>query len=123
MSALCPVCGGNDGDAPCLYSSEKRVGCLRDARLAKNRMRPTQFVFAPEEVDLSEIVLPMWTVYDRPRDFPDKLIVRLFEGKTASATTVAMSFDTMAQVMDTFRRWTFLTRAPNDDPNIVGTFI
>jgi hypothetical protein len=31
---LCPVCQGDDGNAPCCYPSEGKVGCLRDKRLA-----------------------------------------------------------------------------------------
>jgi hypothetical protein len=84
---------------------------------------PTRFVTSPDEIDLSEIELPLWTVYDRPRDFPDKVVVRLFEGKIAKPTNVALAFDTMAQARDVFRRWHFLTRSPGDDPKIVGTFI
>jgi hypothetical protein len=30
---LCPVCNGNDLDAPCAYTTEKPAGCLRAARL------------------------------------------------------------------------------------------
>jgi hypothetical protein len=30
----CVSCGGNDADMPCLYPSEGKAGCLRDARLA-----------------------------------------------------------------------------------------
>jgi hypothetical protein len=83
----------------------------------------TKFVFAPEEIDLSGIGLPIWTVYDRPKDFPDKFIVRLFDGTTGHPTAFALSFDTIEQVQDTFIRWHFLWRQEADDPKIVGTFI
>jgi hypothetical protein len=33
----CRVCGGNDRDAPCAYPGERRPGCLRDVRMAKER--------------------------------------------------------------------------------------
>ena len=33
-AGLCAACGGNDGDMPCAYPSEKRHGCLRDRRVA-----------------------------------------------------------------------------------------
>jgi hypothetical protein len=33
QQAACPVCSGNDGDAPCAYTTEKPDGCLRAARL------------------------------------------------------------------------------------------
>lgn len=32
---LCAVCGGNDGDVPCAYTTEKPEGCLRAERLKK----------------------------------------------------------------------------------------
>lgn len=32
----CPVCSGNDGDAPCAYTTEKPAGCLRAKRLEQN---------------------------------------------------------------------------------------
>lgn len=31
----CSYCGGNDRDVPCLWPSEGKPGCLRDARLAR----------------------------------------------------------------------------------------
>ncbi len=31
----CPVCQGNDSDAPCAYPSERLPGCLRDIRLER----------------------------------------------------------------------------------------
>jgi len=30
MMITCPVCGGNDADAPCAYPSEDKEGCLRE---------------------------------------------------------------------------------------------
>lgn len=33
---ICPWCRGNDRDMPCLYPSEGKPGCLRDARLKKS---------------------------------------------------------------------------------------
>lgn len=33
----CRVCGGNDKDIPCAYTTEKPVGCLRKARLEHER--------------------------------------------------------------------------------------
>lgn len=35
IHSKCTACGGNDGDAPCLYPSENKAGCLRDARLSR----------------------------------------------------------------------------------------
>lgn len=32
---LCAVCGGNDGDMPCAYTTERPAGCLRAERLKK----------------------------------------------------------------------------------------
>jgi hypothetical protein len=34
--AKCSYCGGNDRDMPCAYPSEKKEGCLRDARLQQS---------------------------------------------------------------------------------------
>lgn len=30
----CPSCGGNDQDMPCAYPSGRKLGCLRDERIA-----------------------------------------------------------------------------------------
>ncbi|HDR8989780.1 TPA: hypothetical protein QDA93_002387 [Burkholderia vietnamiensis] len=31
----CPVCHGNDADAPCAYPGERKHGCIRDERIAR----------------------------------------------------------------------------------------
>jgi hypothetical protein len=36
---ICPVCNGNDGDAPCAYPTEMPANCLRLARIAKTKKK------------------------------------------------------------------------------------
>ena len=66
----------------------------------------------------------MWTVYDHPRDQPDKFVVRMFYGEVW--TPIGFLFDTL----DEARSWVQynggcvrIPRSPDDDPVIVETWL
>jgi hypothetical protein len=73
-------------------------------------------------------VLIMWTIYDRPSDFPDCFVARKFEigrGGEPRATSdilVAHEIDKLRSLLHR-RGLVRMTRAPEDDPKIVETWL
>lgn len=72
-------------------------------------------------------MLTMWTVYDHPRDQPDAIVARRFEVTSSGATPTSelLRFGTLRAVREYFstRGLFCLTREPDDDPNIVETWM
>lgn len=80
-------------------------------------------------------VLVIYTMYDRPRDYPDHIVIRPFviggsgevaRGEPQIQATVIL-VDTVSEARDTMLKFdpglTFLTRQPGDDPPIVGSWL
>lgn len=67
--------------------------------------------------------LQIWTIYDHPKDMPDKFVARLWEGVTPTDQTI------VADDLDTIRRrlrnkgYTRLPRQEADDAKIVETWL
>lgn len=70
----------------------------------------------------------MWTVYDRPLDYPDKVVARRWEvgpGGSVTATPDVLGAETLDDIRRFFedRGLYCLTRQPGDDPAIVETWL
>ena len=70
-------------------------------------------------------VLPMWTIFDHPKDHPDGFIARKFEVKGDVSPTGDTLAGSLEYLRDTFSkaglmRW---SRHADDDPCIVETWI
>jgi len=72
----------------------------------------------------------MWTVYDRPADYPDKFVARRFDvgsdgrGPTPSdSVIVAPDLEMLRYILAFQLHLVCLTRSPEDDPNIVETWL
>lgn len=77
-----------------------------------------------EDIDFSGMTLPMWTVYDHPKDYPDKIVARLWEGALNLPTNAVILFDSLEAVRALFEpRYARLTRSPGDDAKIMETYL
>lgn len=67
---------------------------------------------------------PMWTIYDRPADYPGKFVVRVWYGtvKEPDCTTHDTLDEARQSVLGCGGSF-FFTRAPSDAPCIVETWI
>jgi hypothetical protein len=70
--------------------------------------------------------LLIWTVYERPRDFPDHYIARPFYCSLGHTTPLpahlqAASLESLRMLLPV--GLTLLARSPGDDPSIVETWI
>jgi hypothetical protein len=77
---------------------------------------------------MSDDVLPIWTVYDHPRDYPHCYVARKFlvgglaDELPTDEVITAPTLDEIRELMER-RGLTCLRRAPEDDPVIVETWI
>lgn len=68
---------------------------------------------------------PMWTIYDHPRDYPDKFVVRLWHGPDNSEPQVS-THETLGEARQSIVNQGgsgFLSPSPGEDPCIVETWI
>lgn len=72
-------------------------------------------------------VLPLWVVFDHPRDFPAHVVVREQRagGGLITHAPVACLYASMQEAHHDYRRrgLTWLERQPDDDPCIVGVWV
>jgi hypothetical protein len=73
-------------------------------------------------------MLPMWTVYEHPKDYPDAYVARLFEvdadGPRATGSVIIMkNLDDLRDVLAFQLHLTCLARNDVDDPVIVETWL
>ena len=77
---------------------------------------------------MSEDGLAMWTIYDRPFDFPNMYVARKFvigRGARPQATDHTIVGDDLEPIRAGFRRagLTCLPRADADDPKIIEVWL
>jgi hypothetical protein len=75
-----------------------------------------------------ETGLPMYVIYDHPRDFPDHFVVRphlvLDQGRGSLASKNGFLFDDLAAAREFVpKQMVKIFRHPKDDPVIVETYI
>lgn len=74
---------------------------------------------------MNEPPLYLWTIYEKPRDYPDRWVVRRFSITTAGAVSdevqLADSLDEARELIPPTRY--NLGRTPNDEPQIVETWV
>lgn len=85
-----------------------------------------QFIFEAGKAARDNGILSIWTVYDRPKDYPDTFVARRFEagkgvhGPTGDTVTGDLNQIREAMNMNGLYR---MPRAPSDDRHIVETWM
>lgn len=73
--------------------------------------------------------LPMWALYERPEDYPDGYVARLWrsipEPQATALAIGAPDLDAAIAAVEslTRRMWSYLDRMGDDDPKIVGVLL
>lgn len=86
----------------------------------------TTFVESLKEVDLSYLKIPMAVIYDSPKDFPDMILCRIWEGAGCHPTRIAMQKGSLEEMREAIMAAGFSIRFPRaegDDPVIVETWM
>lgn len=88
-------------------------------------MRENKIVDSLCQVDFSELKFPLVTIYEKPLDFPDDFVARVWEGKGAKPTNIMIRRFTVQEVREDIMAAGFTTvfaRTEDDDPYIVETW-
>jgi hypothetical protein len=72
--------------------------------------------------------LAMWTVYDNPKDYPGKFVARRFDvdasgPKPSASIIVAEDLETLQDILQFEMGLVKLMRSPEDEPQIVETWL
>jgi len=85
-----------------------------------------QFIFETSKAARDRGMLSIWTVYDRPKDYPDTFVARRFEagGGVHGPTddVVTGDLDQITEAMEMCGLYC-MPRAPSDDLRIVETWM
>lgn len=75
------------------------------------------------QIDLSEITMAIFAVYDRPVDYPDHCVARLFD--VDKPTNIVIKRSTVKEMQGYFRQTAlmFHPRDNGDPGNLVGTWM
>jgi hypothetical protein len=67
-------------------------------------------------------VLPMWTIYDHPKDHPEGFIARRFESIMPTGDTLAGELEELREIFINAGLFK-LPRSEGDEPQIVETWV
>lgn len=82
----------------------------------------TLIVPSLEDVDYSGLQMPMFVLYDHPKDFPDKIVVRVWD--MDRPTNIAWLADTLEEARAAMPvHFTRMPRAKTDDDVIIETYV
>lgn len=89
-------------------------------------MKENKIVGSLCQVDFSGLSFPLVTVYEKPLDFPNAYVARVWDGKGPKPTNVMIKRDTLREIREDIRAAGFATsfgRTEDDDPRIVETWM
>ena len=89
-------------------------------------MKENVIVESLQQVDFSELDLPLVTVYKKPLDFPDAFVARVWDGKGPKPTNTMIKRNTIQEIREDIMAAGFETvfqRAEDDEPHIVETWM
>ena len=89
-------------------------------------MKENKIVESLCQVDFSELNFPMATIYEKPLDFPNEFVARVWDGKGAKPTNIIIKRATVQEIREDIRAAGFTTvfvRTEDDDTNIVEIWI
>ncbi len=88
--------------------------------------RPDRIVESMAQVDTSSIRFPMVVIYERPKDYPDAYVGRLWDAIGPEVTTVIIKRAALKELREDLRRSGYMTRIMRDDkdePQVVESWM
>lgn len=86
----------------------------------------TNFVDSMQQVDFSDMKMPMAVIYNGPKDFPNLYMCRIWEGAGCHPTNTAVQRFSLEELREDIKAAGFTTRFPRakgDDPVILETWL
>lgn len=78
------------------------------------------------KVDFSGLKLPLVTIYEKPTDFPDVFVARIWDGVGAKPTNTIITRHSLQEIREDIKAAGFTVRFPraeDDEPHIVETWM
>lgn len=91
----------------------------------ESRKPRTRILKTLQEADTTQI-MPMAVIYKKPREYPDKYVVRIFDAKTGRPTNLAILRNTLEECREDIRKSGYsinFLRSEYDDPIIVESWL
>lgn len=88
--------------------------------------RPDRIAESMAQVDTSGIRFPMVAIYEKPRDYPDAYVGRIWDAIGPEATTVIVKRTTLDELREDLRRSGYMTRImrdEKDEPHVVESWM
>lgn len=98
----------------------------RQKKLAKQNTPLYKRVLTLNLVDYSDIKVPLVVIYDSPKDFPGKVVARVWDGEKNRPTNVYCEYENLKRCEDDVMSAGFIfkfPRTPEDDACIVETYM
>lgn len=77
-----------------------------------------------QQVDLSDIKVPIVAIYEKPEDYPDSCVARIFDGEKATNTImIASCIWILKYDIERHTNLVFLERNEKDVKSLIGTYI
>lgn len=75
------------------------------------------------DIDMSDMTLPLITIYNSPKDYQGKVVARVWEGKAASPTNAVILYSSIEAAQKELSIFFPIEKSPQDDPCIVCTYM
>ena len=70
------------------------------------------------QVDFSDMDLPLAVIYNRPDDFPDRVVARIREGRIDCSTNVCCMYQTVEESRKDLQKAGFVLLMPRDERDV-----
>ena len=77
-----------------------------------------------QQIDLSDLKIPVAAVYNKPLDYPDKCVARIFDlDKPTNAVVIKDELESLMNDIKDNTNLTFLQRGAEDVESLVGVWM
>ena len=77
-----------------------------------------------QQIDLSDLKIPVAAVYNKPPDYPDKCVARIFDlDKPTNAVVIKDELESLMNDIKDNTNLTFLQRGAEDVESLVGVWM
>ena len=79
-------------------------------------VKHNQIIESLTQADLSHLILPLVTIYEKPADFPNEYVARIWDGQGARPTNIMVKSKSIESIREDIE-------AAGDEPHIVETWM
>ena len=76
-----------------------------------------------KDANTREISLPMAVLYNRPKDYPNNIVARIWSGTIPAPSNVVVLYNSMMEAKEDLKGYLCLPRMQTDDPCIISCYL